>query len=92
MTQWSRLTFGRLVGRLALLALLTACVLAFGVAVGVEKVSWRRCLDPGSVDRAIVVGARLSRVLLAAVVGAGLASSSKMPLTMAGVNSFDDKP
>jgi iron complex transport system permease protein len=75
MTQWSRLTFGRLVGRLALLALLTACVLLFGVAVGVEKVSWRRCLDPGSVDRAIVVGARLSRVLLAAVVGAGLASS-----------------
>ena len=75
MTQWSRLTFGRLVGRLVLLALLTACVLAFGVAVGVEKVSWRKCLDPGSVDRAIVVGARLSRVLLAAVVGAGLASS-----------------
>jgi iron complex transport system permease protein len=50
-------------------------VLALGVAVGVEKVNWRNCLDSDSVDRAIVVGARLSRVLLAAVVGAGLASS-----------------
>jgi iron complex transport system permease protein len=75
MTKWSRLTLGRLLTRLALLALATLGVLALGVAVGVEKVNWRNCLDSDSVDRAIVVGARLSRVLLAAVVGAGLASS-----------------
>ena len=75
MTKWSCLTLGRLLTRLALLALATLGVLALGVAVGVEKVNWRNCLDSDSVDRAIVVGARLSRVLLAAVVGAGLASS-----------------
>jgi len=75
MTQWSRLTLGRLLTRLALLALATVGVLALGVAVGVEKVNWRSCMNADSVDRAIVVGARLSRVLLAAVVGAGLASS-----------------
>ena len=75
MTQWTRLTLGRLLTRLALLGLATVGVLALGVAVGVEKVNWSNCLDADSVDRAIVIGARLSRVLLAAVVGAGLASS-----------------
>jgi len=75
MSEWPRLTIRRLASRLALLALATLATLALGVAVGVEKVSWRNCFTTDGVDRAIVVGARLSRVLLAAVVGAGLASS-----------------
>lgn len=75
MTQWTRLTPGRLARRLGLLALGTLLALVFGVVVGVERVSWRNCFAVDGVDRAIVVGARLSRVLLAAVVGAGLAGS-----------------
>jgi iron complex transport system permease protein len=57
------------------------CSLAFlllagtaAVLFGTERVSVARALeDPTSIDRAILVGARLPRVLLAAVAGGGLA-------------------
>jgi len=70
-----RVTAARLGGVLALLALALAGALVLAVTIGVETVSWRAALTAGTPDRAIVVQARLSRVLLGAVVGAALAGS-----------------
>jgi cobalamin transport system permease protein len=65
-------------GRVARVTL-ASCALAAGavalaLAVGVEHVDLRRAFaDRGSVDAAILFGARLTRVLLGVVVGAALA-------------------
>lgn len=55
---------------LAALAAIAAVVLA--IAIG-EPVTWSRVLDPTSVDHSIVMRARVPRVLLGLVAGAGLA-------------------
>lgn len=55
------------------LALLGA--LALAVRLGVEPIDWRAVLEPGTVDRVIVIDARLARALLGATVGAALASA-----------------
>jgi iron complex transport system permease protein len=70
-----RVTARRLIGVLALLTVALAAVLVLAVAVGVERVSFRAALDPATIDHAIVVDARLLRVLLAAAVGAALAGA-----------------
>jgi iron complex transport system permease protein len=59
---------------LGLLAALAAAI-ALGVVVGVEHVDWRVAWTQAGPDRTILVGARLARVLLGAVVGAALGAS-----------------
>ncbi|MBI2395137.1 MAG: iron ABC transporter permease [Deltaproteobacteria bacterium] len=64
--------------RRALLVVAALCAVAAvvaAIAVG-EPVDWSRALtDPTSVDHAIVFGARVPRVLLGLLVGAGLATT-----------------
>src|SRR5262245_54494357 len=59
---------------LGLLVALAAAI-ALGVAVGVEHVDWHAAWTAHGPDRTILVGARLARVLLGAVVGAALGAS-----------------
>jgi iron complex transport system permease protein len=55
-------------------ALVLGAVMALAVALGTEPVDLGRALgDPGSLDRLIVVGVRLPRVVLGAIAGGGLA-------------------
>lgn len=68
-------TLGKLLAILGLLSLLLALGIGLSLSVGVEHVDLRQALVPGSTDRAILVKARLSRVLLGAVVGSALAAS-----------------
>ena len=66
--------------RLALVALglsaLVAALLVLGSAFGAEPVDLGRALaDPGSLDAQLLFGLRLPRLVLAAIVGAGLAAA-----------------
>src|SRR5258706_7758530 len=66
---------------LALVALLSiTCILA--LLFGTESTSVARALsDPGSLDRVILVRARLPRVALAAIAGGGLSAVGAPPPT-----------
>lgn len=69
-----RATPRRLAALLAVGLLTLVGALLTALLVGVEAVDWQRALfEPGSVDAAILLDARLGRVLLGAVVGAALA-------------------
>lgn len=70
-----RLTAARLLGVPAVMTLLLAGGLVLSLWLGVERVDLRAAMTPGTTDHAILVGARLSRVLLGAVVGAGLSTA-----------------
>lgn len=59
-------------GLLAVAVGVALVVVAFAVAIG-EPVTWSRVLDASSSDHAIVMRARVPRVLLGLVAGAGLA-------------------
>jgi iron complex transport system permease protein len=74
-TAWPRLTLGRMVVVLLILSAALVATLVLGVAFGVESVDWHAVWLPGTADHAIVIGVRLARVLLAALVGCGLATS-----------------
>jgi len=63
----------RLAGAIALLALLLAVALFLAVSVGAADVSWRDALAGDPTARAILLGIRLPRALVAALVGATLA-------------------
>src|SRR5439155_15813789 len=67
-----RVTVARLSAVTLALLVALAAALALATAVGVEKIDWRAALREGTPDRIIIVRARLSRVLLGAVVGAAL--------------------
>jgi iron complex transport system permease protein len=60
---------------LVILAVVLLFALAAGVVAGQPLSLSRAWNDPGSIDRAILVRARIPRVLLGAVAGAGLAST-----------------
>jgi len=60
---------------LALLALLLAAAIAIAAAFGAADVSWRAAIAGDATARAILVGIRLPRALLAALIGATLAVS-----------------
>jgi iron complex transport system permease protein len=63
----------RLLGAIALLALLLAAALLLASTVGAADVSWRAALAGDPTARAILLGIRLPRALVAALVGATLA-------------------
>lgn len=63
----------RLAGPIALLALLLLVSLALASSVGAADVSWRAALSGDATARAILLGIRLPRALLAALIGATLA-------------------
>ncbi len=63
----------RLIGALALLTLLLVVALVLASSVGATNVSWRAALSGDVTARAILIGIRLPRALLAALVGATLA-------------------
>src|SRR5262249_4531159 len=67
-----RLTAARFSAVTLLLLGALFATLALAIMVGVERIDWRAALTAGTADHVIVVRARLSRVLLGAVVGAGL--------------------
>jgi iron complex transport system permease protein len=71
----AHLTRGRIVGVLTLLTVITIGVALTATAFGSVHISLLRALaDPLSPDRAILVGARIPRVLMGAIVGAVLAA------------------
>lgn len=70
----SYLTRGRLAGTLAILLIIFVVLALISTAFGSVHISMIRALiDPASPDRAILIGARLPRVLMGAIVGAVLA-------------------
>jgi iron complex transport system permease protein len=70
----SHLTRGRLAGTLATLLAIFVALALLSTAFGSVHISMLRALaDPASPDRAILIGARLPRVLMGAIVGAVLA-------------------
>jgi iron complex transport system permease protein len=71
----AHLTRGRIVGVLTLLSVITIGVALTATAFGSVHISLLRAVaDPLSPDRAILVGARIPRVLMGAIVGAVLAA------------------
>jgi iron complex transport system permease protein len=73
-----RLTGGRLLRVLALLAAALGATLVLAAAVGGVPIDWRRALDfssPDNPDSVILFRTRLPRVLLGATVGGGLAAA-----------------
>jgi iron complex transport system permease protein len=71
----AHLTRGRIVGVLTLLGVITIGVALTATAFGSVHISLLRAVaDPLSPDRAILVGARIPRVLMGAIVGAVLAA------------------
>ena len=70
----------RLIGAFALLALLLVIALLLASSAGATNVSWRAAMSGDDTARAIRIGIRLPRALLAALVGATLA--------VAGVNDL----
>ncbi len=61
-------------GRALLVVAVLAAIVAVALAIAIgEPVHWARVFDATSVDHAIIVRARIPRVLLGLVVGAGLA-------------------
>jgi iron complex transport system permease protein len=63
----------RLTGAIALLALLLVIALLLASSAGATNASWRAALSGDETARAILIGIRLPRALLAALVGATLA-------------------
>ena len=63
----------RLLGAVALLALLLAAALFLASSIGAADVSWRAAFAGDATARAILFGIRLPRALVAALVGATLA-------------------
>ena len=63
----------RLIGAIALLALLLVIALLLASSAGATNVSWRAAMSGDETARAILIGIRLPRALLAALVGATLA-------------------
>ena len=63
----------RLIGAVALLTLLLVIALLLASSAGATNVSWRAAMNGDATARAILIGIRLPRALLAALVGATLA-------------------
>jgi iron complex transport system permease protein len=70
------LTRRRLIAVIGAMAVVLVAVCLLAVAIGAVPIDFRRALfQPGSPDRAILIAARLPRVLMGAVIGAILATS-----------------
>jgi iron complex transport system permease protein len=68
----AHLTAGRLASVLIVLAAATVGAVLVGTLLGPVAVDWHAVLRGGSVDRTIVLGVRLPRVVLGAIVGGAL--------------------
>ncbi len=70
-----RFSWARLLGVVTACAAVAAVSMALALVLGDQPLSWEGIQTPGSTDATIFWGLRLPRVVLAALVGAALASS-----------------